>query len=81
MSIKKGNFEETLATIKEKNPKFNEKNSMREDGDYAISWVKEYGLGRVFYTSLGHAKDLWRDETFRTHLFAGMKWAVTKKGS
>jgi type 1 glutamine amidotransferase len=81
MSIKKGSFEKALAAIKEKNKNFNEKNSSREDGDYAISWVKEYGQGRVFYTSLGHAKAVWNDEVFRTHLFAGMKWAAAKKGS
>ncbi len=28
-------------------------------GDYPISWCKEYGSGRVFYTSLGHREDMW----------------------
>ncbi len=27
-------------------------------GDYPISWCKEYGKGRVFYTSLGHREDV-----------------------
>ncbi len=48
----------------------------RSDQDYAISWVKEYGKGRVFYTSLGHRKDVWKDPRFQTHLIAGLKWAV-----
>jgi type 1 glutamine amidotransferase len=28
-------------------------------GDYPIAWCKEYGKGRVFYTSLGHREDVW----------------------
>ena len=28
-------------------------------GDYPISWCKEFGKGRVFYTSLGHREDVW----------------------
>src|ERR1700722_12226928 len=28
-------------------------------GHYAVSWCKNYGAGRVFYTSLGHREDLW----------------------
>ncbi len=48
----------------------------RSDHDYAVSWVKEYGQGRVFYTSLGHRKDMWKDPRFQTHLIAGLKWAM-----
>ena len=28
-------------------------------GDYPVAWCKEYGQGRVFYTSLGHREDMW----------------------
>lgn len=31
-------------------------------GDYPIAWIKEYGKGRVFYTSLGHREDIWDAE-------------------
>jgi hypothetical protein len=30
-------------------------------GDYPIAWCKQYGQGRVFYTSLGHRKDVVED--------------------
>jgi len=33
-------------------------------GDYPIAWVKEYGQGRLFYTSLGHREDIW-DATWK----------------
>src|SRR6266540_372697 len=29
---------------------------------YPISWCKEFGNGRVFYTSLGHREDVWDPE-------------------
>ena len=28
-------------------------------GNYPIAWCKDYGKGRVFYTSLGHREDVW----------------------
>ena len=32
----------------------NKKGINRTDGDFAISWVRNWGKGRVFYCSLGH---------------------------
>jgi type 1 glutamine amidotransferase len=51
-------------------------NAARKDKDYAISWVKDYGKGKVFYTSFGHDKKVWEDERFQKHLTSGMKWAM-----
>jgi type 1 glutamine amidotransferase len=48
----------------------------RKDGDYAISWCREEGKGKVFYTSFGHDAKVWRDENFQKHLFGGLKWAT-----
>ena len=48
----------------------------RADGDYAISWCREEGKGKVFYTSFGHAPKVWQDEKFQKHLFGGLKWAT-----
>jgi len=57
-------------------------------GDYPISWCKEYGKGRVFYTSLGHREDVWDPnwpdrknprevaEAYQKHILAGIKWAL-----
>jgi type 1 glutamine amidotransferase len=52
------------------------KKGKRKDMDYAISWGQEYGKGKSFYTSLGHRKEVWKDERFQKHLFGGLKWAV-----
>jgi type 1 glutamine amidotransferase len=48
----------------------------REDGDYAISWCQEVGKGRSFYTSLGHRKEVWKDERYQAHLIGGLRWAL-----
>jgi len=29
-------------------------NCLREDNDYALAWVRQYGRGRVFYCTIGH---------------------------
>lgn len=51
-------------------------NLTRKDGDYAISWCREEGKGKVFYTSFGHDPKVWKDEKFQKHLLGGLKWAV-----
>jgi type 1 glutamine amidotransferase len=48
----------------------------RKDGDYAISWCREEGKGKVFYTSFGHDPKVWKDEKFQHHLIGGLKWAT-----
>lgn len=48
----------------------------REDGDYAISWVREYGKGRVFYCSLGHAASSYHSPHVLAHYLAGIQFAL-----
>lgn len=54
----------------------NKKGVNRKDKDFAISWCQDYGKGRSFYTSLGHRKEVWRDDRFQQHLMGGLKWAA-----
>lgn len=56
--------------------KFVPDNLARKDADYALSWSKDYGKGKVFYTSLGHDRKVWNDPKFQAHLVAGLKWAM-----
>lgn len=51
-------------------------NQERKDGDYAISWCHEVGKGRVFYTSMGHRREVWRDSRFQESLIGGLKWTL-----
>lgn len=48
----------------------------RADGDIAISWVKRYGKGRVFYTSFGHNPNLTWNPVVLLHYFDGMQFAL-----
>jgi type 1 glutamine amidotransferase/sugar phosphate isomerase/epimerase len=48
----------------------------RPDGDYAVSWIRNYGQGRVFYSVLGHtASDFWEPWILR-HFLAGIQFAL-----
>lgn len=44
--------------------------------DYPISWIREYGEGRVFATKLGHFGDIWRNPDFLEHLLEGLRQAA-----
>lgn len=48
----------------------------RPDRDYAVSWVKPYGRGRVFYCSLGHASATYWNGAVLRHLLAGVQFAI-----
>lgn len=41
-----------------------------------VSWVKDYGEGRVFYTNLGHNEKTWTDPKFLAHVEGGLRWAL-----
>jgi hypothetical protein len=48
----------------------------RKDGDIAISWIRGYGKGRVFYTSLGHNPHINWDPAILTHYLGGFQYAI-----
>jgi type 1 glutamine amidotransferase len=48
----------------------------RPDGDYAVSWVRQYGAGRVFYTTLGHDVATYWNPRFLEHVLAGIQFAT-----
>ncbi len=48
----------------------------RTDGDFPIAWAKDYGKGRVFYSTLGHDAETWDNPMVRTMYFEAMKWAL-----
>ncbi|KQW49785.1 MULTISPECIES: ThuA domain-containing protein [unclassified Roseateles] len=45
-------------------------------GNYPLSWSREVGKGRVFYTALGHNEVVWRMPTFQQHVLGGIQWAL-----
>ena len=52
--------------------------NVSEDTDVPIAWCRDYGKGKVFYTSLGHRGDVWTNPVYQTHLLGGMRWALGK---
>lgn len=48
----------------------------RDDGDYVVSWVRPYGLGRVFYCSLGHEASTYHNPHGLRHYLAGIQFAL-----
>jgi type 1 glutamine amidotransferase len=48
----------------------------RTDRDFPIAWVKNYGKGRVFYSTLGHSDESWDDPRVQKLYFEAIKWAL-----
>ena len=52
------------------------KNVHRTDRDFAVTWAKMYGKGRVYYTTLGHVEDNWDKPEFQQMITEAIKWAM-----
>lgn len=48
----------------------------REDRDFPITQIREYGKGRVFYCSLGHNQHIYWNPVILQHYLAGFQWAL-----
>lgn len=48
----------------------------KQPGDYTIAYCKNWGQGRVFYTSLGHRKDVAEKDWYASHLLQGIRWSL-----
>ena len=53
---------------KEQNP--------RTDGDYALSYIRREGKGRVFYEAHGHAENIYAMTPMLEHVRAGIQYAL-----
>jgi type 1 glutamine amidotransferase len=42
--------------------------------EFPLTWHRNYGKGRVFYTALGHRPEVWRDLRFQTMIVNAVKW-------
>ncbi|MHC4251143.1 MAG: family 16 glycoside hydrolase, partial [Planctomycetota bacterium] len=54
----------------------NKGNIKRKDKDFAVSWVRSYGAGRVFYCSLGHRNDIFWNPRILQHYLDGIQFAL-----
>ncbi|MDQ6705023.1 MAG: ThuA domain-containing protein, partial [Acidobacteriota bacterium] len=46
------------------------------DKDFAIAWVRPYGKGRVFSSTLGHEPAVWDRKDFQEMWLEAIKWAM-----
>jgi type 1 glutamine amidotransferase len=44
--------------------------------DHPISWKRNVGLGRSWYTGLGHRSQTYADSGFQQHVLGGLQWAM-----
>jgi type 1 glutamine amidotransferase len=50
------------------------------DRDIPVVWIKQYGKGRVFVSTLGHAKEAFDDPEVARIYLEGIKWALRLSG-
>jgi type 1 glutamine amidotransferase len=48
----------------------------RKDKDFAVSWAKMYGKGRVFYSTLGHVEANWDMPEMQKMYREAIRWAL-----
>jgi type 1 glutamine amidotransferase len=48
----------------------------RTDGDYALSWIRREGKGRVFYEAHGHSETIYAIKPMLEHVLAGVQYAI-----
>jgi hypothetical protein len=51
-------------------------NVHRADRDFAVTWAKTYGKGRVYYTTLGHVQENWDNPQMQEMFIEAIKWAT-----
>lgn len=46
------------------------------DNDFPVAWAKNYGKGRVFYSSFAHSLDGWDNASVQRMYLEALKWAL-----
>jgi uncharacterized protein len=52
----------------------------RPQHDFAVTWAKMYGKGRVYYSTLGHPEENWDDPRLQQMYTDAIKWAMRLEG-
>jgi type 1 glutamine amidotransferase len=66
----------SLDMSKPRNEKRGMPDKKRPDNDYAISWIRDFGKGRVFYCSIGHNNEIYSNPVMLRYYLAGIQWAI-----
>jgi type 1 glutamine amidotransferase len=65
-----------LLRLDETKLNYNNPRVHRDDHDFAVAWSKMYGKGRVFYSTLGHTNEAWKDPDIYKMYFEAIKWSM-----
>jgi type 1 glutamine amidotransferase len=47
--------------------------------NHPVSWIREHGNFRSFYTSMGHASEAFQEPLVKTHIAGGIMWSVRRE--
>jgi uncharacterized protein len=50
----------------------------RRDADFPVAYTKRYGKGRVFYSTLGHGRELWDEPWLQKMYFEALRWTMDR---
>jgi quinoprotein glucose dehydrogenase len=67
---------DVLARLDERKLDLTNRNVRRTDQDFPVAWIKNYGKGRVFSSTLGHPDAAWDDPRVRTMYLEAIKWVL-----
>jgi uncharacterized protein len=48
----------------------------KEPYQVPVAWVKNWGMGKIFYTNLGHNEGTWTDKRFLSSVEGGVRWVL-----
>jgi type 1 glutamine amidotransferase len=48
---------------------------------YPVTWARQHGQGRVFYSSMGDRPETWEDVLFLNLLAGGIRWVIRDVGA
>lgn len=65
-----------LARLDETKINLNNPRVHRTDKDFAVAWARNYGKGRVFYSTFGHTDESWDDPRMQTMWLEAIKWGM-----
>jgi type 1 glutamine amidotransferase/sugar phosphate isomerase/epimerase len=51
-------------------------NVARPDADYAVSWIRDYGKGRIFFCVLGHNPTLFKTPALAQYFLGGIQFIL-----
>jgi type 1 glutamine amidotransferase len=65
-----------LARLDESKLDLNNSRVHRTDQDFAVAWARNYGKGRVFYSTFGHTDESWDNPMLQTMWLEAIKWGM-----